>query len=284
MQKGKLYAPDLADGFKPGQIRALPFLNGALEAYRRQGTSSRPDTSTVQEPKASAPMVAVAGEREAKPPPPPELDGRSPLGRGHGLGKTHAPAGSLSGSSVINGTPPPNGLKQPDGSVRPPPLTRSAPRMTASDGRGKRSHSVTSSEQNVSLPIHHLKQKHVKPLTPNVILLRYIDKPQELELEAGGGEESPPHGVAALPLPLPLREGAQAPSRKPQNKRQGRIIDIMLNYAFWPISQSPRDPPIFSIRRISARILRLHVVGCPPIARGASCPIHNRKQFARIGR
>jgi hypothetical protein len=112
IHQGKLHAPDLADGFTTGQIRALPFLQGALDAYRRQAIPNRPDASTVHDWK-----------------------GRSPLGRGPGVKKPLDPARSLLAGSVIKAPQPPDGLKQPDGSARDPALTRSAPFLLLPLGR-----------------------------------------------------------------------------------------------------------------------------------------------------
>ena len=46
MQKGKLYAPDLADGFEPNAIRSLPYLKGAVASYRAERDAARSAAGT----------------------------------------------------------------------------------------------------------------------------------------------------------------------------------------------------------------------------------------------
>lgn len=41
LQKGRLFAPDLADGFEPGQVRSLPLLRGAMDSYRAERDAAR---------------------------------------------------------------------------------------------------------------------------------------------------------------------------------------------------------------------------------------------------
>jgi hypothetical protein len=65
IQKGKLYAPDLADGFTPGQIRALPFLHGALKAYRRQAVATQGAGPPENVARAPGLLAALAGQAPA---------------------------------------------------------------------------------------------------------------------------------------------------------------------------------------------------------------------------
>lgn len=215
IHQGKLHAPDLADGFTTGQIRALPFLHGALDAYRRQNIPNRPDASTVQEPKASAPVNARSAKKRASSQE--ELEGRSPLGRDAGLGRPSIlPAAYADGARS----------RHPDRPTdRSDPMDRSGPRLDVN---------------RVSM---RLQRKSFDTLFDFV---GSIDKPQELEAGEGEGEARR-RGATALPESLPLPDaGRKRPTRTPKEQRQGRIIDIMLNDIFLPISQSSIDPPIFS--------------------------------------
>jgi len=218
IHQGKLHAPDLADGFTTGQIRALPFLQGALDAYRRQGIPNRPDASTVHEPKASAPVTRKAGNRPDDSTVH-ELEGRSPLGRDAGLGKPSIlPAAYADGARS----------RHPDRPTdRSDPMDRSGPRLDVN---------------RVSMRLQR------KSFDPSGDFVGSIDKPQELEAGEGEGEgEARRRGATALPESLPLPgAGRKRPTRTPAEHRQGRIIDIMLNDIFLPISQSAIDPPIFS--------------------------------------
>jgi hypothetical protein len=216
IHQGKLHAPDLADGFTTGQIRALPFLQGALDAYRRQAIPNRPDASTVHESKASAPVTRKAGNRPDASTVQDE-EGRSPLGRGPGFWENPDPASSLRMGGTIKGTRPFNGSKRPD--------ERSGPPLDVN---------------RVSMRLQR------KSFDPGFDFVGSIDKPQELEAGEGEGEARR-RGATALPESLPVSgAGRKRPTRTPQEHRQGRIIDIMLNKVFLPISQSSIDPPIFS--------------------------------------
>jgi hypothetical protein len=199
---GKLHAPDLADGFTTGQIRALPFLQGALDAYRRQGIPNRPDASTVHESKASAPVKRKAGNRPDASTVQDE-EGRSPLGRDAGFGKPSIlPAAYADGARS----------RHPDRPTdRSDPMDRSGPRLDVN---------------RVSMRLQR------KSFDPGFDFVGSIDKPQELEAGEGEGEARR-RGATALPESLPLPgAGRKRPTRTPAEHRQGRIIDIMLNDAW----------------------------------------------------
>ncbi len=261
----------MADGFTTGQIRALPFLQGALDAYRRQGATRSPDTSTVHESKASAPVTRSA-ENRPDTSTVHELEGRSPLGRDAGLGKPSIlPAAYADGARS----------RHPDRPTdRCDPTDRSGPRLDVNQaplqppGPGKRDVKVTPlcHHQN-PLQIQSLNQ-NPQILAPDFLtLLRYIVKPQGRGAPDRGPEEektSPPTGATALPVSLPVSgSGRKRPAKRPQKHSQGRIIDIMLNNMFLPIfTVFGRPADILFTRRIAARIPRRHVVGCPPVVRG----------------
>lgn len=248
IHKGKLHAPDLADGFTTGQIRALPFLHGALDVYRRQAAHDRPDTSTVHDWKT---LAARQGSR----------------GR-----ETPEPCQQLIEPLRDQGTPTVLRVEATRRAGQDPALTRSAlpqPLTEPHGDRAAKSHlgspraipiqaeklpeerevdvNVTSlCHQLKPLQFNHFRKSRKKSLS----LLRYIDKPQGRGAPDRGPEEektSPPTGATALPVSLPVSgSGRKRPAKKPQKHSQGRIIDIMLNNMFLPISQSSIDPPIFS--------------------------------------
>lgn len=247
IQKGKLYAPDLADGFTPGQIRALPYLQGALDAYRQQATRNRPDTSTAQEPQASAPVMRTAGKRRRTSAPPKNLE-RSPLGRGSGV-KTPEPCHERIDSLPDQGTPT---VRRDAGTsrrtVRAPALTGSAPAQPLTQPHEDRAASAPlqppvpgKSDVKVTPLWRHQNQLQIQSLKqdPQICgpalftLFRYIVKPQGRGAPKQGPAEaktSPPTGAPALPVSLPASgSGRKRPPRKPPGQGQSRIIDIMLN-------------------------------------------------------
>jgi len=240
IHQGKLHAPDLADGFTTGQIRALPFLQGALDAYRRQGIPNRPDASTVHESKASAPVTRKAGNRPDASTVQDE-EGRSPLGRDAGFGKPSIlPAAYADGARS----------RHPDRPTdRSDPTDRSGPRLDVNRFTVNR-HRQVFEERGESVP-----DPAVLIDDPGRVSNTEFDldgstvKPRAGSGSRGGGEggEARRPGAPALPVSLPVSgSGRKRPTRTPQKHSQGRIIDIMLNDIFLPISQSSIDPPIFS--------------------------------------
>jgi hypothetical protein len=235
IHKGKLHAPDLADGFTTGQIRALPFLHGALDAYRRQVSPGLPDTSTVHESQASAPVKRTAGNRPDTSTVH-EEEGRSPLGRDAGLGRPSIlPAAYADGARS----------RHPDR-----PTDRSGPRLDVNRFTVNR-HRQVFEERGESVPDPAvLIDEPGRVSSTEFNLEGIIDKPRSgtgSRGGGGGGGEARGPGAPALPVSLPVSgSGRKRPTRTPQKHSQGRIIDIMLNDIFLPISQSSIDPPIFS--------------------------------------
>lgn len=102
---GRLYSPDMRDGWGPGEIRALPFLHGALTAYRA-GKTGGPPPERMENGALAAPdpLAALAGPVAAAGAVTRKLDGGQPpsprprRGAGMpGLGNPRHPAGRVSG-------------------------------------------------------------------------------------------------------------------------------------------------------------------------------------------
>lgn len=246
IHKGKLHAPDLADGFTTGQIRALPFLHGALDAYRRQVAPGRPDTSTVHESQASAPVKRTAGNRTDTSTVH-EEEGRSPLGRDAGLGRPSILPAAYADSARS---------RHPDRPTdRSDPMDRSGPRLDVN--RPPVRFQLPKDDVTLTPVWGHPNSSSIQALRGDAAARAEAPfnldgstvKPRSGSGSRGGGEggEARRPGAPALPVSLPVSgSGRKRPTRTPQKHSQGRIIDIMLNDIFLPISQSSIDPPIFS--------------------------------------
>ncbi|HMM45602.1 MAG TPA: hypothetical protein PKE41_08200, partial [Candidatus Macondimonas sp.] len=66
MQKGQLYAPDVADGFEPNMIRSLPMLKTAVDLYQKGEAGTSLASNARRRSGTKQGSAATAGEGEAR--------------------------------------------------------------------------------------------------------------------------------------------------------------------------------------------------------------------------
>ena len=215
MQKGQLYAPDVADGFEPNMIRSLPMLKTAVDLYQKGEAGTSLASNARRRSGTKQGSAATAGEGEAR-------EGRWSI-RGEGLRAARmqeSPAPSIPLEDSHGWEPTGRGPEREE-------LHQVAEGSSGIGHRQTPKSKVRSAIENEPMISNRYQEKRQRDQRQTAKKLDNPKQQSEGMLTLFGYIVKPSRGAAPLASSRP-----RTPPAAKGERFQSRIIDIMLNSLF----------------------------------------------------